>query len=784
MHYLVSQRDVTLDENVFARWDAPVFGATTATARNLQGGHVYEFTVAASNMAGIGPESAVARATAQSNAPAAPENLTATANANGTITLGWDAPAPDLWYWVYQRDLDAQEAEFTRLPLPIVACCTFTAGLLTHDHEYEFKVTGVNSGGEEGPASTPARATARHPAPSPPSQLVATAGTGEVKLQWTASPTPNVWYWVYQRNVSRQETTFTRIPLPVARCCTMTPGLLANGDEYEFKVTAVGAGPESADSNLVRARPQKPIPGQVTALTAAPNPDGTVTLSWVQPPQYGPFYFEVYQREVGGAWSKIPLPLDCCVFTAGLLEHNHTYEFKVVATNGRPGPESAIVRATALVALPTAPTNLTGSTSGDGSIDLSWNAPRAGGFYYWIFYRDVTAGQASFTKVGLPTENTYGSLRPMVHNHVYEIKVSAANIAGEGPASGVIRVTARGGLPAPPTGLRVTPGDGRVTLAWNGSPTSNVWYWIEWREAGGPWQERKLDTTCCDYAISLLQNGRTYEFRVRATNASGDGSTATPIVSARPMPPLPLPPSNLTATAGDGSVRLTWAASPTPSVYYWVEYRPIGGGWQRLSFPLSTCCAHTVSLLFNGTTYEFRLLANNLAGFSAPSNVARARPLPALPQPPTNLRAWAGTGHATIQWNASPTGGVYYWIEYRRAGGAWQRLAYPYTGCCAFKVDYLQNGVAYEFRVRATNVAGDSAPSNVAGATPSPPNGSCWLAASPPTGKVRIWIPRGSYSCTGLMYNLTVSVYLWTNYYGIWHRDTVSTTRRLGTVER
>jgi hypothetical protein len=553
----------------------------------------------------------------------------------------------------------------------------------------------------------------------------------------------------------------------------MTAGWLANGDVYEFRVTAVGGGPESAASNTVTAIPNKPVPGQVTGLTALPNADGTVTLRWIEPLDWGPFYFEVFQREAGSAsWTKIPLPLDCCTFTAGLLEHNQAYQFKVRATNGRPGPDSAVVQVTARHALPTKPTDLRGRTHGDGYVGLSWTPPRAGGFYYWVYYRNVTDGQSTFTKVGLPTDKTVASIGPLQHGDVYEFKVTADNPAGEGPASDPVRVQSKGGLPAPPTGLSAVPGDGRVTLTWGASPTPNVWYWIEWREAGGPWQEHKLDTTCCNYVISLLTNAKTYEFRVRATNASGDGAP-TGIVAARPMPPVPRPPTITGANAGDGHVRLTWSASPTPNVWYWLEYRPHGGGWRRNSLPITTCCTHNVSYLVNGTTYDFRLVSTNLSGDSVPSNVVTARPLPALPAPPTNLRAYAGSSHVTLRWNASPTPNVYYWIEYQRDGGAWQRLAYPFSGCCAFEIRPLDNFVNYNFRVRATNLAGDSAPSNVAAATPSPPRGSCWLSAVPPRplhqpNEKTGFFGRAYYSCTGVMAGLDLRVELRFKDHGDW----------------
>jgi hypothetical protein len=144
-----------------------------------------------------------------------------------------------------------------------------------------------------------------------------------------------------------------------------------------------------------------------------------------------------------------------------------------------------------------------------------------------------------------------------------------------------------------------------------------VYYWIEYRPAGGTWLRLSLPlTTCCTFIVEYLANGTTYEFRVRATNVSGD-STPSNVVSARPMPPLPAAPSGLTATPGDGQVTLRWTASPTPNVWYWIEFRASGGAWQRAQYPVSTCCTFTLSYLINGTTYDLRLRATNLAGDSA-----------------------------------------------------------------------------------------------------------------------------------------------------------------------
>jgi hypothetical protein len=227
------------------------------------------------------------------------------------------------------------------------------------------------------------------------------------------------------------------------------------------------------------------------------------------------------------------------------------------------------------------------------------------------------------------------------------------------------------------------------------------------------------------------------------------------------------------------------AQRATPNVWYWLEVRANGGAWQRSRYPISTCCAFDATYLMNGTYYDFQLRATNLAGDSVPSNVASARPMPPYPQPPSSLVASAGDTRVSLTWNPSPTPNVYYWIEYRPAGGDWQRLTLPYTGCCTFTAQYLSNGVSYEFRVRSTNLSGDSLPSNVATAKPMPPDGFCWVVTFPPIGHPtipRIVIPAAIGSCTGVVYSATLTVYLWNNYYGLWLADTIETTQSWGTV--
>jgi hypothetical protein len=720
-NYQVFRRDVTAGQATFDGM-AKVDGATTSQALQwLTNNHVYEFYVVAENGGGQSAHSATVTATVRYDLPAKPTGLTATSNADGTIALHWTASGGSgVWYWVYQRDVTAGETAFAKLPLPITNGTEMTAGLLLDSHQYEFAVSAFNGGGES-PLSATAQATSHYPTPPAPTGLAATPGDGQVTLTWNASASDH-WYWIYQRDVTAGETAFTRLPIPISQGTTMTAGFLINTHTYEFKVTAIGpGGVEGPASTPVQATPNVALPGKPTNLTATPNSDGTIALTWSTPSAN--VWHWIYQRDAtaNGAWQKLPYPLSSgTTFNAALLTHAHTYEFKVAATNSAgDGPTSDVVSAACHYSPPPAPTGLRGSTDGDGGIDLNWNAS-APNLFYWVYLRDATAGE-TFTKSFYPTASTSASLGFLRSGHVYELKVTAENQGGEGPASSTIQVTVAGGLPAAPTNLSATPGDGRVTLQWTASTTPNAWYWIEFRTSGGTWQRSQFPlSTCCTFTLSLLANGTIYDFRIRATNASGD-STPSNVVSAKPMPPMPAAPTGLTASAGDGTVALSWTASSTANVWYWIEYNANGSGWQRLAYPVSTCCRFTVSYLFNGTTYQFRIRATNLTGDSGPSNVVSARPMPPFPQPPSGLSVTPALGRATLRWTASTTPNVWYWIEFAPAGSGWQRAIYPVTTCCSFTMDFL-GAASYQFRIRATNLAGDSAPSNtVSVSMPLPP---------------------------------------------------------------
>lgn len=131
--------------------------------------------------------------------------------------------------------------------------------------------------------------------PPTPTGLTATAGDGQVTLNWNAvSATDLNGYNVY-RNGSKVNIS------PLSATSSLVVGL-TNGVEYSFQVTAVDmAGNESPKSPAVTATPQAPPdntpPSPPTGVTATPD-NAQVTITWNANPEPDVKGYKVYRDGV------------------------------------------------------------------------------------------------------------------------------------------------------------------------------------------------------------------------------------------------------------------------------------------------------------------------------------------------------------------------------------------------------------------------------------------------------------------------------------------------------
>ena len=193
--------------------------------------------------------------------------------------------------------------------------------------------------------------------------------------------------------------------------------------------------------------------------------------------------------------------------------------------------------------------------------------------------------------------------------------------------------------------------------------------------------------------------------------------SAGSITISNPQPPSP--PSGLMATPGSGSISLTWSASPGAASYNVYRGRTAGA---ESTTPIATgitTTSFTNTGLTNGKTYFYKVAAVNSVGTSALSNEASAKPQVGAPPAPTGLTATPGSARVKLKWTASAGAKSY---NVYRATSAGAESATPIaTGItrAAYTASGLTAGQAYFFKVAAVNAGGTSAPSNEAGATPT-----------------------------------------------------------------
>lgn len=94
---------------------------------------------------------------------------------------------------------------------------------------------------------------------------------------------------------------------------------------------------------------------------------------------------------------------------------------------------------------------------------------------------------------------------------------------------------------------------------------------------------------------------------------------------------VPLTPSGLTATAGDGAVTLRWNQSGNPAITAWeYRYRRDPGAfteWARVPGATFRTYTYTVSGLANGFTYVLELRSRDATGHSDPASVTATLPV-------------------------------------------------------------------------------------------------------------------------------------------------------------
>ena len=271
------------------------------------------------------------------------------------------------------------------------------------------------------------------------------------------------------------------------------------------------------------------------------------------------------------------------------------------------------------------------------AIKLSWRAPATnGGAPITDYVIQVNGGEFWSTVRDGRSAALRATVGGLVNGHRYRFRVAAKNRVGTSAWSTVLSAVPAT-TPSAPRSLVAKRGNRAIKLSWGAPATSGgaavTDYVIQRSGDGGvSWSTvRDGVSTARTATIGGLTNGHRYHFRIAARNHVGTSAWSN-VVSAVPAT-TPGPPTNLVATALDGSVQLDWASPADDggsaiSDYDVEESTDAGASWHVVTDEIGPTPSALVSGLANGTEYWFRVKAVNVIGVGPATDPVTATPNP------------------------------------------------------------------------------------------------------------------------------------------------------------
>ena len=725
-------------------------GATTFTDTGLTENTQYCYRVHGFNGSGNGDISTppVCRTTLHVP-PGPPTGLTATVISMTQINLTWeDNSSTEDGYRIYRKiGLGAYALLVDNLPPNTVA---YSDMGLTPDTTYTYQVFAFNNGGESLGSREAGGTTLKAP-PAAPTGLSATALTASsIRLDWTDNATTETAFEI-DRSTDGGATFPNRRTIsasPGTGAVSVTDTALEANRTYTYRVRAVNNN-QSAWSNQAGALT---FPASPTGLTASAVSASRVDLAWTDNNGAFPSLHRIERKVAGGGYGLLQddVPAGTTTFSDLTVAPDTTYVYRVIAKNATGLSAAFSNEATAVTPPlpPAAPSGLTATVISATQIDLQFtdNAVNETQFeversrdnvsYQRVYTLGASAGTGATVNV---------SDRGLSSNTLYFYRVRAVNTGGNSAYEGPVNATT---LPLPPgspfglglSGITQT----QIVLTWTDGSDNEAEFLVERRTGLGAFGQVAIVAAQpgsggqVQHTDAGLTANTSYTYRVRARNAGGFSSYSNEATGTT-LPNPPNPPLNATATAlSQTSIRVNWVDNSNNETGFQVERSLDGVNFTVRGALGAGVTSFTDTGLTKDTEYHYRILATNTGGASAPSNVATTRTFPDKPAAPNNLSvATVSASAIDLTWNDLSNNETGFRIERKTGAGTFGVVATVGADVTTYRDNGLAAETAYTYRVRSTNAAGDSLPSNEATTTtlPNPPAAPSNLTVTlPPPG--------------------------------------------------
>uniref|UniRef100_A0AAR2KZV0 Titin n=1 Tax=Pygocentrus nattereri TaxID=42514 RepID=A0AAR2KZV0_PYGNA len=706
-------------------------------ATGLTEGHSYEFRVSAENAAGVGTPSGPSeyyKACDATYPPGPPSNPKVTDHSSTTVSLAWTRPIYDGGASVSGYIVEMKEASddewIVCTPPTGVQTTHFTVKKLKENAEYNFRICAVNIEGAGDHVDVQGSVIAAEKLEAPEVELdadlrkivtVRASATLRLFVTIRGSPEPEV-KW------TKAESPLTeRAQIEVTSSYTML--VIDNVDRFDtgkYVVTLENnSGTKSAFVNVrVLDSPSAPVNFVVKDIKR-----DSVQLQWEPPHIDGGAkitHYIVEKRE--SKRMAFTTVTNNCVrnsFRVDDLQEGGVYHFRVLAVNelgvGLPATTTEPIKVSQ-APLPPGKVTLVDVTRHSAS--LSWEKPDHDGGSKITGYivEMLTKGSEKWT-VCATVKALEATIEGLTTGEEYSFRIIAINDKGKSdPKPLVAPVVAKDITIEPIINLlfstySVKAGDDlKIDVPFRGRPHPEV----SWKKDGHSLKQTTrvnvlTSTTSSKIIIKDATRDDAGKYEITLTNPIGVKSAeVTVIVLDKPGPPSAIRVDEVSADY----ISLSW----DPPVYdggcqinnYVVEKRDTTTTtWQIVSATVARTSIK-VSRLTQGTEYQFRIAAENRYG---KSHAVDSAPIVAQypftpPGPPADLQvAHATKSGMLVTWKRPASDGgspvIGYHLECKEQSSIlWTKVTRGLVADTQFKVTGLEEGILYQYRVYAENIAG------------------------------------------------------------------------------
>lgn len=711
--------------------------------------HEYEFRISAENAAGVGqpsPSTTYLKACDPTFEPGCPTNVHVVDTTRDSICLAWHRPIYDggceiQGYAVEITKADEEEWAICTPPCGVNAT-KFTIKKLIEHQEYKVRICAINKVGVGEPTEIQGVVKPMDKIDPPEvildSELrkgivVRAGGSMRVCIPFKGRPTPEI-NWAKEDgelpSKVQVETGEDYTQLSIEIC-----------DKYDAGKYVLNLENSAGTKSAFVSVKVLDTPGAPLNLTVTDIKRESVTLTWEPPLIDGGARIKNYLVEKRESTRKVYSNVDNkCTKTSyritGLTEGT-IYYFRVLAENefgvGQPAETEESVK-TSEPPLPVGKVTLTEVTKTTAS--LSWEKPdHDGGSRIIGYYIEMQPVGSEEWVVAATCKTCEGTVTGLSAGHEYLFRILAFNEKGKSdPRPLAAPVTAKDITIEPKFKIQFNTyslqhgEDLKIEIPVIGRPVPKV----EWKKDGQALKETtrinvSSTLSCTKLYIKDANKDDSGKYTVTATSSIGTATEEiTVIILDKPGPPTG--PVKIEEVSSN-YVTLSWEppeyTGGCPINNYIVEKRDTTTtAWQIVSATIARTTIK-VTKLKTGVEYQFRVSAENRYGKSSaivsPAVIAQY-PFSEPVAPGTPVISSVTKDSMVVEWKPPTNNGgspiLGYHLERKEKNSLlWTKLNKLLIPDTRFRTTELEEGIEYEFRVYAENVAGLSPASKLSEST-------------------------------------------------------------------